>query len=343
MICAKIGTSMGVLTWEELVEEIQRIRQSMPPLRADWFANKEREEYGIWVLRLDAVGTEEAVAVFTVFAAHVVEKLGIEPQPLPQPSEHDPQWEQYLQIEEEGARLQGKTLDLADTVPYGLGVIDRDAVDPCTRAWLEELRRHSIGFRLSEGTCSLSGQKSIIFNGEIPDLYEASSIYCMRRARDEIGKRLQNRAGTVDPGNNHGGASTRHAGNRPPVNPNVSVGQSHRKDILNSLRPVPCSNDDSGNNTEAKSGEPASSTSERDTPPHMEARTTERAERARVRQEVVMPILRNKRWSRGRWAREAGVSKNSVYEYLDGKRTLSNENRQAMADVLGLQPKGLPD
>ena len=58
---------MGVLTWEELVEEIQRIRQSMPPLRADWFANKDREEHGIWVLRLDAVGTEEAVAVFTVF------------------------------------------------------------------------------------------------------------------------------------------------------------------------------------------------------------------------------------------------------------------------------------
>jgi hypothetical protein len=64
--------------------------------------------------------------------------------------------------------------------------------------------------------------------------------------------------------------------------------------------------------------------------------------RAAARQAVVMPILSLRRWRRGRWATEAGVGKNSVYEYLDGKRTLSNENRKAMAEVIGLKPEDLP-
>jgi hypothetical protein len=65
--------------------------------------------------------------------------------------------------------------------------------------------------------------------------------------------------------------------------------------------------------------------------------------RASARQAVVMPILRNKRWKRGRWATEAGVGKNSVYEYLHGKRNLSDENRKAMAEAIGLKPEELPD
>jgi hypothetical protein len=56
-----------------------------------------------------------------------------------------------------------------------------------------------------------------------------------------------------------------------------------------------------------------------------------------------MPILASKRWKRGRWATEAGVGKNSVYEYLDGRRTLTDENRKAMAEVLGLKPTDLPE
>jgi hypothetical protein len=62
------------------------------------------------------------------------------------------------------------------------------------------------------------------------------------------------------------------------------------------------------------------------------------AKKAAARQAIVMPILGLKGWSRGRWATEAGVGKNSVYEYLDGKRQLSPENRRAMAEVLGLDP-----
>jgi len=70
---------------------------------------------------------------------------------------------------------------------------------------------------------------------------------------------------------------------------------------------------------------------------------SEQAERARIRQEIVMPILSKKRWTRGRWAIEAGVGKNSVYEYLDGKRNLSPDNREAMAQVIDLKPEDLPE
>jgi hypothetical protein len=35
-------------------------------------------------------------------------------------------------------------------------------------------------------------------------------------------------------------------------------------------------------------------------------------------------------------------NKNSVYEYMDGKRDLSTENRRAMAEVLGIETDDLP-
>lgn len=64
--------------------------------------------------------------------------------------------------------------------------------------------------------------------------------------------------------------------------------------------------------------------------------------RAVERQQVVMPILKSKEWTRSRWASEAGVSKNSVYEYLTGKRRLTDGNRKPMAEVLELRPEELP-
>jgi hypothetical protein len=68
------------------------------------------------------------------------------------------------------------------------------------------------------------------------------------------------------------------------------------------------------------------------------------AERATRRQAVVMPILANKRWKRGRLATEAGLGKNSVYEYLDGTRAkISIENRKALADALDVAPEEIPD
>jgi hypothetical protein len=67
------------------------------------------------------------------------------------------------------------------------------------------------------------------------------------------------------------------------------------------------------------------------------------AERAASRQAVVRPILEQKRWSSGRLATKAGVAKNSVYGYLDGTRGhISDENRKAIADALGIEEHRLP-
>jgi len=66
-------------------------------------------------------------------------------------------------------------------------------------------------------------------------------------------------------------------------------------------------------------------------------------ERSERRGALMMPMLRTKGWTRSRWAAQAGVSKNSVYGYLRGERNLSVENRQALAEELGLKPEGVPD
>jgi hypothetical protein len=68
------------------------------------------------------------------------------------------------------------------------------------------------------------------------------------------------------------------------------------------------------------------------------------AEHAARRQAVVWPILAKKRWKPGRLATQAGVSKNSVYGYLDGTRSkITDANRKAIADALGIEPHQLPD
>jgi hypothetical protein len=66
-------------------------------------------------------------------------------------------------------------------------------------------------------------------------------------------------------------------------------------------------------------------------------------DKSRKRRDIVMPILDRKRWKRGRWATEAGVGKNCVYDYLAGKRNLTDDNRDAMAEALGLKPEELPE
>ena len=68
------------------------------------------------------------------------------------------------------------------------------------------------------------------------------------------------------------------------------------------------------------------------------------AERAARRQAVVLPILAKKHWRPGRLATDAGVGKNSVYGYLDGTRIrISDANRNAIAQTLGIEPHQLPD
>jgi transcriptional regulator with XRE-family HTH domain len=71
---------------------------------------------------------------------------------------------------------------------------------------------------------------------------------------------------------------------------------------------------------------------------------TATSERAARRQAVVVPILQQKCWKPGRLATEAGVGKNSVYQYLDGTRhRITEQNRKAIAEALGLVVDQLPD
>ena len=63
---------------------------------------------------------------------------------------------------------------------------------------------------------------------------------------------------------------------------------------------------------------------------------------AERRRQVVAPLLKARKWTISKWATQAGVSKNSAYEYLAGKRQLSEENRKALAEVLDLKPEALP-
>jgi hypothetical protein len=61
------------------------------------------------------------------------------------------------------------------------------------------------------------------------------------------------------------------------------------------------------------------------------------------RRAVVAPILEAKGWTVNKWGTQAGVGKNCAYEYLGGRRNLSNANRLALAQVLGLKSEDLPN
>ena len=69
----------------------------------------------------------------------------------------------------------------------------------------------------------------------------------------------------------------------------------------------------------------------------------ETEQKAHERSMVVIPLLEARRWSTNRWATEAGVGKNCPYEYLAGTRDLTEPNRRAMAEALGLGPDHLPN
>ena len=65
--------------------------------------------------------------------------------------------------------------------------------------------------------------------------------------------------------------------------------------------------------------------------------------RAEARKRVVKPLLTARKWSPNKWGSEAGVGKNCPYEYLKGMRSLTQENRKAMAEALGLTEEQLPN
>ena len=182
-------------SWEDLAAELKKIKHAGEPLSVDWLAHVGSEDFGIWHLRPDGPDTDEVRATFSLIAARAIEKLGIPPIPIPQPSQYFPDWKFYCEVKAGLARLEGKEMDLSDAIPYGLAVVDLDAVDPCSRAWLEVLRRESISFRISStGELTLRGKKYPTSSGTIPDLCAASAAYCLRRARDEIRSRLIGRS-----------------------------------------------------------------------------------------------------------------------------------------------------
>jgi ribosome-binding protein aMBF1 (putative translation factor) len=64
---------------------------------------------------------------------------------------------------------------------------------------------------------------------------------------------------------------------------------------------------------------------------------------AEKRAKFILPLLRDKGMSRGKWATESGVDPSVVYDYLHGKSTLRPDSRKELADALGLKPSELPD
>jgi hypothetical protein len=134
--------------WVDLAASFRRIRDEREPLKAEWYACEGREEFGIWLLCPSRRENEEVRADFSLIAARAIARLGLSPTPLPDPLQHDPQWRLYCRTEEELALLSGKKIDLSNAVPC-LGDVDKDAVDPCTRTWLDLLRKESQAFRLS--------------------------------------------------------------------------------------------------------------------------------------------------------------------------------------------------
>jgi len=181
-------------TWVDLADELEKIK-AVQPLRADWFAYVGSEDYGIWLLRPDGRNTDDLRATFSLIAAHAISKLSklrIPPIPVPGPLQYCPHWKVYCNLEEDLARREGKDLDLSYAVPYGLDTVDLDAVDPCTRAFLELLRRESRAFRVSSnGTDIIKDTAYPTIGGTIDDLCGTAAAYCKRRARDEIGARLE--------------------------------------------------------------------------------------------------------------------------------------------------------
>ena len=175
-------------SWEDLLQELEKVRDLGPPLSASWYAYDGREDYGIWLLHPGGPRPEEYVASFSLFAAKAIATCGRQPIPVPQPLEHCPHWKTITEV---FARPPGKSLDFSAVVPHGLGTVDLDAVDPYTRGWLELLRHESRDFQITSlGREIIGGTEYSSVVGRIEDVCTASAIYIKRRARNEIASRV---------------------------------------------------------------------------------------------------------------------------------------------------------
>jgi len=64
---------------------------------------------------------------------------------------------------------------------------------------------------------------------------------------------------------------------------------------------------------------------------------------AQRRRAFILPLLKEKGFSRSKWASEAGVDPSVVYDYLSGDSDPRPDSKKALAEVLGLKPSALPE
>lgn len=180
--------------WEDLAKQFEQIPQGPEPYRVDWFVYVGCEDQGLWSWHPDGSGTEMARATFGLIAARAIKKLGIAPRPIPKSSEYFPAWRLYGETKEEFFCKADRHTDLTDAVLLGLGVAGREAFDPCSRAWIEILRKNSPAFQCSENEdMTIKGQNFPSLSGTITNVCEASAAYCLQLERDEIRAELMAR------------------------------------------------------------------------------------------------------------------------------------------------------
>jgi hypothetical protein len=150
------------------------------------------EDYGIWVLRPGGARSDADRASFALIAARAIETAGIPPAAVPQPLQHFPDWMLYVENLNPGKSV-------FDVVPYGLGVVDQDAIDPCTRAWLELLKRTTATIKSSAATLRLGDKDFKVLSGTIQDVCETSAACCARLGSGEIKARMEKRLGRSSP------------------------------------------------------------------------------------------------------------------------------------------------
>jgi hypothetical protein len=178
-------------TWEELASEFERIPQNHEPLRVELFEYEGCEGRGLWWWRPENANNDSARASFGLLAARAIGKLKIAPNPIPTTTEYFPVWRLRGQSKDEFLRNADTLAEMSIEIPFGLGDENKDALDPCSRAWLEVLRKRSRAYRESTGNELRVRELTFLSTtGSMPNVCVESATLCRRIARDEIKERL---------------------------------------------------------------------------------------------------------------------------------------------------------
>lgn len=187
------------ISWVDLAESFKHAKNDHARrLRADWFAWKGGEDSGIWILALFKEVPEVTLAEFSLIAAQALSKLGINAIAVPNLVQCKSRWKRYRtsrQLVAMGAATEtkGTVVLLKDLAFYVLYEQQSDSIDGFTWTWLDVLRRET---RLYADPVAV-GRKTLL-TAHFQDVYDASAIYCLRRARDEIAQRLITSDGSTD-------------------------------------------------------------------------------------------------------------------------------------------------